>query len=171
MSMSDFHSMLEKIQQCMEKAGDFKIGDTALRDVDAEQLLNFHEASVHEHWRIHAAALAYFSHLYNQAQTELEDYETKMQQAILRDKGVLQRLAKEDYGLSRPSKEDIQNLAILLSETNPKLLNQDFKALQDGIVYYTSAVRDLKSWVDAWEKKGFSLNGLTSVTMPQKFHN
>lgn len=169
--MADFHGMLEKIQSCMQKAGDFKIGDTALSEVDAEQLLNFQEESVHEHWKIHAAALAYFSHLYNQAQTELEDYEAQMQQAILRDKGTLQRLAKEEFGLSRPSKEDIQNLAILLSEKNPSPLHTDFRELQDGIKYYKSAVRDLKSWVDAWEKKGFSLNGLTSVTMPQKFHS
>ena len=154
----------------MQKAGDFRIGDTALSEVDAEQLLNFHEESVHEHWKIHAAALAYFSHLYNQAQTELEDYESQMQQAVLRDKGILTRLAKEEFGLSRPSKDDFNNLAIVLSERDPNPLNQDFRELQEGIKYYKSAVRDLKSWVDAWEKKGFSLNGLTSVTMPQKFH-
>jgi exonuclease VII small subunit len=169
--MADFHDMLSKIQNCMQKAGDFRIGDTALSEVDAEQLLNFHEESVHEHWKIHAAALAYFSHLYNQAQTELEDYEAQMQQAILRDKGILTRLAKEEYGLSRPSKDDIQNLAIVLSEKDPSPLHQDFREFQEGIKYYKSAVRDLKSWVDAWEKKGFSLNGLTSVTTPQKFHS
>ena len=167
----DFHSMLDKIQNCMQKAGDFKIGDTALSEVDAEQLLNFHEGSVHEHWKIHAAALAYFSHLYNQAQTELEDYEARFKQAVLRDKGVLQRMAKEEFGLSRPSKEDIDNLAIVLSERDPSPLTQDFKEIQEGITYYKAAVRDLKSWVDAWEKKGFSLNGLTSVTMPQKFRD
>ena len=169
--MADFHNMLDKIQACMQKAGDFKMGDTALCEVDAEQLLSFHEETIHEHWKIHAAALAYFSHLYNQAQTELEDYEAQMQQAILRDKGILSRLAKEEFGLSRPSKDDFHHLAIVLSERgkdNP--LTRDFCEIRDGIVYYKSAVRDLKSWVDAWEKKGFSLNGLTSVTMPQKFH-
>jgi len=169
--MADFHDMLSKIQDCMQKAGDFRIGDTALCEVDAQQLLNFTEESIHEHWRIHAAALAYFSHLYNQAQTELEDYEAQMQQAILRDKGVLARLAKEEFGLSRPSKDDFHNLAIVLSEKgddNP--LSRDFRDIQEGIKYYKNAVRNLKSWVDAWEKKGFSLNGLTSVTMPQKYH-
>jgi len=170
--MADFHNMLDKIQACMQKAGDFRIGDTALSEVDAEQLLSFHEECIHEHWKIHAAALAYFSHLYNQAQTELEDWEAKMQQSILRDKGILTRLAKEEFGLSRPSKDDFNNLAIVLSERgddNP--LSHDFREIQEGIKYYKSAVRDLKSWVDAWEKKGFSLNGLTSVTMPQKFHS
>lgn len=169
--MVDFHDVLSKIQTCMEKAGDFQIGETALRDVDAEQLLNFYEESIHEHWKIHAAALAYFSHLYNQAQTELEDYESLMQQGILRDKGILTRLAKEEFGLSRPSKDDFHNLAIVLSEKEDNPLSQDFREIQEGLRYYKAAVRDLKSWVDAWEKKGFSLNGLTSVTMPQKFQN
>ena len=168
---NNFDNILTKIRDCMDRAGEFEIGDSAIKDCDPKELLAIMEETVHEHWKIHAAALAYYSHLYNMAQTELEDLEAKFQQAILREKGVLTRIAKEDMGLSRPSKDDIQNLAIILSEkTEDSPIRQDFKKMQEGIKYYKSAVRDLKSWVDVWEKKGFSLNGLTNVTHPQKFY-
>jgi len=166
----NFDNILTKIRNCMERAGEFVIGDTAIKDCDPEQLLSIMEETVHEHWKIHAAALAYYSHLYNMAQTELEDLETQLQQAILREKGVISKIGKEEYGLSRPSKEDIQNLAIVLSEKENSPVRQDFKNMHDSIKYYKAAVKDLKSWVEVWEKKGFSLNGLTSVTSPQKFH-
>lgn len=170
-SENDFHNILDKIRECMDKAGEFTIGDSAISDCDPQQLLGIIEETVHEHWKIHAAALAYYSHLYNMAQTELEDLESKLNQSILREKGIIMRLAKEEYGLSRPSKEDIQNLAIVLSEKEQSPVEADFKQLYSDISYYKSAVRDLKSWVDTWEKKGFSLNGLTNVIQPQKFHN
>ena len=170
-SENNFHTILDKIRSCMDKAGDFRIGDTAISECDPEQLLGIMEETVHEHWKIHAAALSYYSHLYNMAQTELEDLENKLSKEILREKGIISKIAKEDYGLSRPSKEDIQNLAIVLSEKEDSPVRADFKQLHSDVSYYKSAVRDLKSWVDTWEKKGFSLNGLTSVTHPQKFHS
>jgi len=170
-SEDEFDGILEKIRSCMTKAGDFRIGDTAISEVDAEQLLAIMEETVHEHWKIHAAALAYFSHMYNMAQTELEDLEAQLNQGIIREKGIITRYAKEEYGMSRPSKEDIQNLAIVLSEIEDGPLRTDFKYFHESIKYYKAAVRDLKSWVEVWEKKGFSLNGLTSVTQPQKFHS
>jgi hypothetical protein len=167
----DFDSILNKIRDCMDRAGEFSIGETAISDCDPEQLLAIMEETVHEHWKIHAAALAYYSHLFNMAQTELEDLEAKFNQAIMREKGVILKIGKEEYNLSRPSKEDIHNLAIVLSEKEDSPLRQDFNEMQESITYYKAAVRDLKSWVEVWEKKGFSLNGLTSVTSPQKFHN
>jgi len=169
--MSDFNNILEKIRSCMNKAGEFTIGETAIQDCDPNELLGIMEETVHEHWKIHAASLAYYSHLYNMAQTELEDLETKFNQAIMREKGVITKIGKEEYGLSRPSKDDIANLSIVLSEKEDSPLRQDFKYMQDSIKYYKSAVRDLKSWVEVWEKKGFSLNGLTSVTQSQKYHS
>jgi len=169
--MSNFNSILEKIRNCMDSAGEFRIGDTAIKDCDPEQLLGIMEETVHEHWKIHAASLAYYSHLYNRAQTELEDLENKFNQAIMREKGMIISIGKEEYGLSRPSKEDIANLAVILSEKEPSPLRQDFKNMQDDIKYWKSSVRDLKSWVDVWEKKGFSLNGLTNVIQPQKYHS
>ena len=169
--MSDFNNILEKIRDCMDKAGEFSIGETAIKDCDPNELLGIMEETVHEHWKIHAASLAYYSHLYNMAQTELEDLEAKFNQAIMREKGVILKIGKEEYGLSRPSKDDILNLSVILSEKENSPLRQDFKDMQNSIKYYKAAVRDLKSWVEVWEKKGFSLNGLTNVTLPQKFHS
>ena len=169
--MNDFNNILEKIRSCMERAGEFTIADTALKDCDPKELLGIMEETVHEHWKIHAASLAYYSHLYNMAQTELEDLETLFNQAIMREKGVILKIGKEEYGLSRPSKDDISNLSIVLSEKEDSPLRQDFKEMQVSIKYYKSAVRDLKSWVEVWEKKGFSLNGLTNVTHLQKFRD
>jgi hypothetical protein len=168
---TDFHNMLDKIRNCMEKAGDFQIADTVISDCNPSELLGIMEETIHEHWKIHAGALAYYSHLYNMAQTELEDLEAKLNQAVLREKGVISRLAKEEYGLSRPSKDDVLNLAIVLSEKEESPVRSNFKQLNDDVSYYRSAVRDLKSWVETWEKKGFSLNGLSNVTSSQKFHN
>jgi len=168
---NDFNGILEKIRSCMDRAGEFRIGDSAIKDCDPEQLLSIMEETVHEHWKIHAASLAYYSHLYNMAQTELEDQETQFNQAVLREKGVIIKIGKEEYGLSRPSKEDIANLAVVLSEKEPSPLRQDFQTMQNNIKYWKASVRDLKSWVEVWEKKGFSLNGLTNVTNPQKFHS
>jgi hypothetical protein len=153
--MTDFNDALGKIKSCMLSAGDIVFGDSCVKDASLE-LLQPTEDSVVDHWKVFQGATAYYACLLNQALSALDQAETELRMTLLKRQGELMILAKDKYTLSRPSKDDLVIIGILEGQ-------EDMQQLRDNVKYWEDAVRNLKSWVDTWEKKSFCLNGISQA--------
>jgi hypothetical protein len=156
--MSDFNSALQNIMQCMHGAGDIKFGETCIKDASLD-LLQPNEDTIVDHWKVFQGATAYYTFLLNQAISALESAELTLKQELLRQQAELVGLAKDKYLVSRPSKEDLIVISVLEGK-------EDLKQLQDDVIYWKNAVRNLESWVSSWEKKSFCLNGISQASSP-----
>lgn len=150
-----------RLKESMNSCGNDSIGGINLDSFDPKLLSKINNDDVNEHWAIQSSAIAYYGYKKNRVSEKIDLIKRKIKEIIMKNRKKINDLLKDKYNISRPSKDDMESIAITENIDDAAILDGELLKLQ-------SMYKDYEVWFNAWSVKGYNLKGYSETTIIEK---